>query len=121
MSDCCGIDKTITRGNQAVFRVTLKQNNIPIIDLASATKIVFALVSVDTGDAAIEETSVGGSNPKIAINTPTAGIVQVTEDSPSMLIDAGLYHVSVEIWYSPTNKLEWVIRDAVRIMEDFIS
>ena len=107
-------------GNAITLEITLKSNNVAITDLATATKVEFALTLKGNSTPALTVAATPPPASGITIDDPATGDVKVVLTPTQTNLAAGIYHISVQVTYSSSNIIEWVEDDGLILKEDFI-
>ena len=108
-------------GNAVTLEVTLKSNAVAITDLATATKVEFALTLKGATVPALTVAATPPPASGITIDDPATGDVKVVLTPTQMNLAAGIYHVSVQVTYSASNIIEWVEDEGLILKQDYIT
>ena len=114
--------KLVRQSNATVFTASLKKNNVALATLAGAAKITFQLRQSNNPSAVAALSEIGTpTSTKLKIDTPLTGDVEVSADSSDTNIAPDVYDMAVEVETSGTDKVEFVIEKAVKILPQQIT
>lgn len=117
----------ITRGNKVVLKWLLTADGETLDNLASATKIIYAMKKSKTDDNVpavnkiVLEQTYPGTEDQIKRDDPAGGWVKVTLKPSDTDVDEDVYYHALQVEWAADDTLEFIYGDGqIRVKQDVI-